>query len=640
MTTKIIRSDGVTQIQNIKSCVYTEKVNSDVDLRPGCVASASIAVEVFGPQTSAPSAGEALKYYQVQNGVETLIGTFYAEPSIPTKNTFAFRAYDAVGKLDVDYSERLNAIQDTFPMTVRDLVLDACAVAGVTLSSATWPLSAQTVNAFYADGLTCRNILQYAAEIACRFVRCNQTGQIVFDWYSASQTEITPGSSSSSVAYKQNGLRYENYDTAALDGVRVHPVGEDDVAYIYPSAASGNVLDIRNNPLLYGASAATMTAIAQNIYTELSSVTPYRPLNVSLFPFENPFRAGQIVTVTDAQGVSFTSVLMGMTVSAELAELESTGHEEYAPETNLQKAVAQLASDVVQIGKLKVDWADIGTAIIDTLEANGINADWIDTGSITITYKDEHDEEWNILSADVSDKTLMVGPWNVSRYGDFKMTYTHSSVSETTNFGGGLSAHYAANGLPGVGYSTEKYGETYKRGITNYSFMNTGPNISPPSPWRNYFKPDVDNQVGLDIYFTDTIGNNSGVELNEDGIWVASTGGIYVWNNSHAKYIDVAEKIAEVDSTVMRVGAAGTWADSTVQLPTTPTATGATQNVVFSLPTGATLVGVTLTATSSAVALVSNRIISNTAVQVRAYSLAIGTTFTWADVTARPIYTL
>ena len=58
MTSKIIRADGVTELADIKSCVYAEKVNASVDLRPGCVASASIQVEAYGAQTDAPAEKE------------------------------------------------------------------------------------------------------------------------------------------------------------------------------------------------------------------------------------------------------------------------------------------------------------------------------------------------------------------------------------------------------------------------------------------------------------------------------------------------------------------------------------------------------------------------------------------------------
>lgn len=98
--------------------------------------------------------------------------------------------------------------------------------------------------------------------------------------------------------------------------------------------------------------------------------------------------------------------------------------------------------------------------------------------------------------------------------------------------------------------------------------------------------------------------------------------------------------IPATGSAAVFIGSAGTWANSALALPTTATGTNSTQNVTFSLPSGATLVGVSLSASSAAIAIMSNRIISNTTAQVRCYSLASGSTFTWAYVTARPLYTL
>lgn len=378
---KILLPDGVTELANVKSVTFKEAVNSGVDLRPGCVGSASIEVEVFNTQPNAVSAGDALTYYQIdKNNTQTLIGIFYAEPVIATKNSYKFIAYDAAQKLNADFSAWLMANQSNFPMTIYALVSSACTVAGVTLGSVSWPLSTENVEAFYADGLSCRDILSYAAELACRFARCDSSGNITFAWYTtATNKRIYPSAGTSGsetrYAYKQDGLQYTNYTTAALDGVAVHPSGEDDVAYIYPTSASGNLLNITNNLLLTGADAALFNAAAQNIFTELSAVGAYRPTTANLFPRENPFRAGDVVAVTDAQGVSFTTVVMEQIVNDSDAVLSSTGNENYSDAYgNTQKALVQLASDIVRINKLKVDWADINTAIVNYLTANDVTA--------------------------------------------------------------------------------------------------------------------------------------------------------------------------------------------------------------------------------------------------------------------------
>ena len=425
MTSKILRANG-TEITGVKSCVFQEVVNAGNGLRPGCVASASIDVEVYGAQSSAPTSGEALTYYQVDSEEnETLIGVFYAEPSIPSRNTYTFTAYDAVSKLDVSFSERLNNIQSSFPMTIYNLVSEACSVAGVTLGSASWPLSTQTVQAFYADGLTCRNILQYAAELAGRFVRCGANGNVVFDWYTTNSTySIHPGASQSGyIAYKQDGLTYDNYAVLTVDAVAIRPSGTEGAAYIYPNsyssvvatdlngdgnviltnitatddnngnlylgvnatedgsanvtvsnlASASNTLILSDNLLLTNASAETYNAAAQNIYNIMSALPVYRHATIQLFPNENPFRAGEFVSVTDVQGVSFYTPVFAMTIESAFAKLSSSGSKTYdADSSSVDKVLKNLASNLVQLDRLKVNWADIQTAIVQYLKLYGL----------------------------------------------------------------------------------------------------------------------------------------------------------------------------------------------------------------------------------------------------------------------------
>lgn len=432
MVSKILRADGVTELASIQTVTYHESVNADIDLRPGCVASSYIEVTCFGAQSDAPAVGEALTYYQVVGETETLIGIFYAEPSIPTKNSYSFIAYDAVHKLDADFSSWLSAHQENFPYTVYQLVSQACTLAGVTLGSATFPESSTNINAFYTDGLTCRNIMQYAAEIGCKFVRCHTDGKVYFDWYTATSNQrIYPssGTSGSEVryAYKQDGLNYDNYSTSALARVAVHPVGEDDVAYIQPpSVTSGNTLNITNNLLLYGALPGTMNAIAGRAYTAITAIGTYRPMTVEMFPNECPFSAGQIVPVTDAQGVSFNTIIMEKTVTDSAVTLTSTGREvygDYALDT--AKQLVQLAADIVRINKLKVGWAEIDEAVVGVLTSEGI-----------IDEIDGANKEEQLIYKTVASGTSSVSPtttW-ITNTADQPNTWTKKRPSYDANY--------------------------------------------------------------------------------------------------------------------------------------------------------------------------------------------------------------
>ena len=480
MTNKIVRANG-TAIQSIKNVVYTAKVNATEDLRPGCVSSAMIEVEVYGSQLTAPSYGEPLTYYTVDSeGNETYIGTFYAEPSIQSRATYSFVAFDVVDKLNVGFAERLLAIQDSFPMTLADLVSEACSVAGVTLSTTNFPMASTTIKSFYVENIKCKDILSYAAEIACRFVRCDANEQIIFDWYTLDNAHrIYPTSGSnggeSYVAYKQNGLNYQNYSVANPGCVAVKPLGTENAAYIYPdsfeaayaedplgngvvtlynliavddgnggislsggisdtdagngnvemegsgSASANNALVIANNILLTNADSATMSAIAQHIYTEMLTIPAYRPATAQLFPSENPYRAGDIAKVTDIQGVSFSMPIMSFVVTQAAAKVEATGNESYDSMdygTDTAKQLRNLSNSIVQIDRLKVGYAEIDTAVIDSLEANGINADWINAGALTII--DNRGTESRIaFQANASTGVAQMGSWYATEQGIF-----------------------------------------------------------------------------------------------------------------------------------------------------------------------------------------------------------------------------
>lgn len=410
---KILLSDNVTPLDNVKNVTYTEIVNTSEYLRPGCVSSASIEVEIYDNQANAVSSGDVVYLYYIdKNNTQTLMGSFNCNPTIETKNSYKFTAYDNVIKLDADFSQWLSDHQSAFPMTVGDLVQNACTVAGVTLGNLEWELSGQTVQAFYAEGIKCRDVLSYAAELGCYFVRCHSDGKIYFDWYLVKQDVIAPSVGTNQYAYKQNGLNYANYTTTALARVAVHPSGMDDVAYVYPTGiTSGNTLHIKDNLLLAGADSEFYNMVAQNVFTAMSALGTYKPMTVNVFVRENPFRAGDIVSVTDSQGISFTAPLTGMTVSDNSATLESVGRQEYEDTTNTQKALTQLAFGVKKarsIAQLASDLATLAENGVEnlTVDIQNVSEEFsASLVSLDSTLRTELKQEW-VADINVGDEHL------------------------------------------------------------------------------------------------------------------------------------------------------------------------------------------------------------------------------------------
>lgn len=494
MTSKILRSDN-TPIPSIKSVRFVETINASTDLRPGCVASAYIDVVVYGAASSAPSAGEPLRYYQVSaNGFETYIGTFYAEPAIQSRNTYSFVAYDIVSKLDVGFSERLLAIQENFPMSLGALVTEACSTAGVQLYTTNFPMHELSVQSFYADGLTCRDILSYAAEIACRYVTCDSSEKIVFKWYAEKEDyRIYPTSQDGAetrIAYKQNGLSYQAYSVPNVGCVAVRPINTENAAYIYPDTftavtatdpllngvvtlynltavdngsgavtlsgdftatdtsgaveieseggSASNCLVISNNILLTNATSSTMEDVAEWIYSQMILLPVYRPARAELFPAENPFRAGDIVAVTDIQNVSFSMPVMSMTVEQSAATVEATGNRSYDQDygNDTSKQLQNLSNSIVQIDRLKVGYAEIDEAVIGLLTANGINADWINAGHLSVRYVDFTQPTTHIVFPIIGDSsTLFSG-----------QSYSNGWITQATPTSGGTYRFAVARG--------------------------------------------------------------------------------------------------------------------------------------------------------------------------------------------------
>lgn len=380
MTDKILRADS-TAITGIKSCVFKEQRNTETNLRFGACAASSIEFEVYGAQSSAPAVGEVLTYYQTDsNGTDTLIGKFIAQPSIPGRNTFKVIAYDNIILLETDFSEHLATIQTSFPMTLSAFLTEVASVSGVTFGNSP-ALASTSIAEFSAAGVSCRQVVAWAAEMSGQYVYADTSGNICFGWYSTNSAyKIYPTSGSSGgvtyVPYKQGGLDYKDFAVATVDCVAVKPPEEEDVAYIYPLNGSGNTYTVTDNLLLSGASSAVMTTVAQTLYTALTGLSAYRPMTARVFREENPLRAGDIVAVQDAQGVTFNTIVMSMTVAMDGVTLECAGTQTYDADSGsgVRQQLVNLASNIVRINKLKVNWAEIDTAIINYLTANDVTA--------------------------------------------------------------------------------------------------------------------------------------------------------------------------------------------------------------------------------------------------------------------------
>ena len=305
-------------------------VNSGQEFTIGSAFSDYIEAEIWAdPGGSLQiTAGDALTLYRQDDaGNRTKVGVFYAEKPTRTKrNSYKITAYDTMSKLDADFSGWLRANQAQFPKTIWQLVQLACQRAGVTLASSSLPINGSySVQAFYADDLTCRQIISWAAEAAGCYAHMNADGKLQFLTYTdkRSTAKITPDGASNSTVYYADSLSYEDYTVKAIEKVQIRQ-SDSDVGVIYPdSTTATNTYAVQGNLLLTTGTEANLKSVVQNLYNVLKNVT-YTPCKVSV-PSSSGLACGQIVHVKDARGREFDTYLMSATISSGKASFESVG---------------------------------------------------------------------------------------------------------------------------------------------------------------------------------------------------------------------------------------------------------------------------------------------------------------------------
>ena len=314
----------------VKSLTLHTAVNAGQEFTIGSAFSDYIEAEIWAdPGGSLQiTAGDALTYYRQDDaGSRTKVGVFYAEKPTRTKrNSYKVTAYDTMSKLDAGFSGWLHANQAQFPKTIWQLVQLACQRAGVTLASSSLPINGSySVQAFYADDLTCRQIISWAAEAAGCYAHMNADGKLQFLTYTdkRSTAKITPDGASNSTAYYADSLSYEDYTVKAIEKVQIRQ-SDSDVGVIYPdSTTATNTYAVQGNLLLTTGTEANLKTVAQNLYNVLKSVT-YTPCKVAV-PSGSGLACGQIVHVKDARGREFDTYLMSATISSGKASFESVG---------------------------------------------------------------------------------------------------------------------------------------------------------------------------------------------------------------------------------------------------------------------------------------------------------------------------
>lgn len=341
----------------------------------------------------------------------TYYGVYKVYSVTDGKGYYSFTAYSAVHDLDVDYSARLKYLGDNgaFPMTAQALVADACQYIGIPVpTSESTDLSLMDIGKFYSNGITVKDILCAAAELRGCFVvdsfgqsktvpahptsanrgvnfahysiRLNDKSYSVppiEGYYLISPTDAPVDHSAfdidnprfkrtlfSNVYYKENGFSAKQQVNKLSGGELV--VSNGDSISIPGQTGEANIYRVTNNILANNfASTPPVTSIGFVNYANIAlgypvldaTVTMY-PATLRLFPFNCPFRCGDIANVTNGNGINFQMPIMSLEINDYEVVLTCTGNEFYETSQGQYSTPEETGqSNAIEINKL-VDAVD------------------------------------------------------------------------------------------------------------------------------------------------------------------------------------------------------------------------------------------------------------------------------------------
>ena len=340
-------TSGSGQINNIRKLTITKSVNEQTELTLGSACSAMLECTLQTPHGGLNiAAGTEITLYRVDDaGERRKVGLFTMEsPVRPSAHLYKITAYDRVSWLDKDLTSWLASL-DGWPYTVSEFAAMVCGECGLTLAETAWINGDYPIQQFIGDGITGRQLIKWVGEIEAKFVRANADGEIELGWYRESGKIIAP---TGGIPYMAGSLTYEDYQIQPIEQVRIQLSG-DDIGVAYPDVPEGlNAYAITGNYLLTTTDPAMLEPAARNIHSALDGFA-YTPCEVRIWATDD-VDVGDIVAITDGNGVSITTCIMNMKKSGQSMTLESSG----APKRNSSSVVNNVTMGALNAKMLEI----------------------------------------------------------------------------------------------------------------------------------------------------------------------------------------------------------------------------------------------------------------------------------------------
>ena len=306
--------------------------------------------------------------------------------------TFSAEAYDRMIAFDAYATDWVQSLDFTNPKTVSGLVGELMTEMGFAY---TIPASAVNTsltiskNPITDYSLSYRQVLTWLAETMGCNVRMSRTGSVEFYTYSASPVmTITPDVIASQTR------EVSRYTIPQITRV----VCYNTLGAAYTSGTAGQDYTILGNPFL---DPSASTACIDNLLTLLSAIPAFNTTSFTDACADPRIDAGDFLAIERTDGTTYLTPVMDQTLTWRgmcVADYASTGNQ--TREVPSSEAMSAFEGTV----------NSNPSAVIAKIEAEGISADWITSGKLTVL--DSNDNV--IFDADKDTRSVSIAGFDAS----------------------------------------------------------------------------------------------------------------------------------------------------------------------------------------------------------------------------------
>ena len=233
------------------------------------------------------------------------LGTFYFNtPEQRRVANISCEVLDGMQLFNVDVDDWWAALK--WPLTRGQLLQSLCTYVGVTLKTATFPGSTESIASapMAGNGLVGKDVLGWIAETACAYARMSRDGGLELVWFTTQSVKLTQN--------QHFGDSPAEYETPAVEALHVM-VANTDLGVMLPENGSGNEYQVLDNPLYYGSTEAEIRSKAQDLYEKLIAFPAYTPNSVDAV-CDWAIEPGDIIQVVGGDGTTRTLPIFRMTL--------------------------------------------------------------------------------------------------------------------------------------------------------------------------------------------------------------------------------------------------------------------------------------------------------------------------------------